>query len=708
LILRKDSKSQQQSTISGSQNSFGVEFRLQCDLGAGRPLPSPIQHYFEPRFGYDFSKVRIYTEPTANRMARAMHAKAFTLGSDIAFDRDQFDPASHEGRRLLAHELTHVAQTGDVVRRGASTALLLRGTAPANRVQRQLCEDPAEIVRSAIAPQRASGGGQAAARPAVTGENLTPEQFEQMTGVRANRLPENTFIGANRLGSLSEPESSAGSSLAKAAGPAAVAAPLPMSVIPANSIGILWSFGHQSIFANVDGKLTIRGYRANLLTHGGEILPGPVGRWFTGQLLQGVPGGFRGDLLFTLFNNQSAIYLETDGATSAGFASEIRTREYGGTYRYSPPRPDAPPGSTERLMYEKIYRARGAPRAVLCANNCSTVPLPEMETVLGMHPGTRTPQGWLDIATGRSESGEFNPYEQGRASRMREFMRQPELARGRPGLVSLNMTPAAARAVGYIRVGGSILMIYGLYQTASRIGEAWDTEELPLVITSEALSWTGGIVGTAVGTAAASALVCSPTGPVTVVCAAGGFLGGLIVGGAAALLGSLIVPVLVRSAEALSSGIVGLLRGLSSAVQITSAIGHSMARGLILVPLLSARQSVNPCNWELIGLTSRTRADIMALGLYLWNRLGRVNLDTFAERAMKPIYTQGTVPRELLRDIAAGLSAAVRAQSGFNLEFTAEFVGGISPIEFVRQLYGYNLLRYRYDPQMLAELTVGQ
>jgi hypothetical protein len=80
-------------------------------LGApGVPLPAPTRSYFERRLGRDFGAVRLHTGPMAGATARAMHAAAYTLGSDIAFAPGRYAPESEAGRRLLGHELAHVVQ----------------------------------------------------------------------------------------------------------------------------------------------------------------------------------------------------------------------------------------------------------------------------------------------------------------------------------------------------------------------------------------------------------------------------------------------------------------------------------------------------------------------------------------------------------------------------------------------------------------------
>jgi hypothetical protein len=64
----------------------------------------------EPRFGHNFSRVRVHTDTTANRSAQAINALAYTVGQDIFFDARQYRPQTQTGVRLLAHELTHVLQ----------------------------------------------------------------------------------------------------------------------------------------------------------------------------------------------------------------------------------------------------------------------------------------------------------------------------------------------------------------------------------------------------------------------------------------------------------------------------------------------------------------------------------------------------------------------------------------------------------------------
>ncbi len=77
---------------------------------SGHPLDAASRAFFEPRFGRDFSSVRIHTGPPAAESTRAINARAYTHGSDIVFDQGEYQPSSQAGRHLLAHELTHILQ----------------------------------------------------------------------------------------------------------------------------------------------------------------------------------------------------------------------------------------------------------------------------------------------------------------------------------------------------------------------------------------------------------------------------------------------------------------------------------------------------------------------------------------------------------------------------------------------------------------------
>lgn len=85
---------------------------IQSLQGGGRPLSGSERHFFEPRFGADFSSVRLHSDARAAGLARSVNARAFTLGKDVVFGAGEYSADGLAGRQLLAHELTHVVQQG--------------------------------------------------------------------------------------------------------------------------------------------------------------------------------------------------------------------------------------------------------------------------------------------------------------------------------------------------------------------------------------------------------------------------------------------------------------------------------------------------------------------------------------------------------------------------------------------------------------------
>jgi hypothetical protein len=77
---------------------------------SGQPLDTETRAFMEPRFGHDFSQVRVHTDAQAAESARTVNALAYTVGRDVVFGTGQYEPGTSEGKRLLAHELTHVVQ----------------------------------------------------------------------------------------------------------------------------------------------------------------------------------------------------------------------------------------------------------------------------------------------------------------------------------------------------------------------------------------------------------------------------------------------------------------------------------------------------------------------------------------------------------------------------------------------------------------------
>lgn len=90
---------------------------LRASLGGGVPLGARIRRSMEAAFSADFSETRIHADARADRISRSASADALTVGNDVYFAAGRYDPASHSGRKLLAHELAHTLQPGRTGRR---------------------------------------------------------------------------------------------------------------------------------------------------------------------------------------------------------------------------------------------------------------------------------------------------------------------------------------------------------------------------------------------------------------------------------------------------------------------------------------------------------------------------------------------------------------------------------------------------------------
>lgn len=93
-------------------NTLPTEITEQINRAAsgGESLDRPEQEFFAPKFGHDFSKVRVHRDAATASLAGRLNATAFTVGSHVFFNSGVYQPRTETGRRLLAHELAHVVQ----------------------------------------------------------------------------------------------------------------------------------------------------------------------------------------------------------------------------------------------------------------------------------------------------------------------------------------------------------------------------------------------------------------------------------------------------------------------------------------------------------------------------------------------------------------------------------------------------------------------
>lgn len=151
-----DEEIQRSATGPGTVD-HGVDARVRSLRGGGQPLERSVRTFMEERFGHDFGRVRVHVDVPAAETARAVQARAFTVGSDIAFAAGQWSPSTFLGRRLLAHELTHVVQQAGTSQGPQMSRVLQRDLA--TEPPKGPVEDQADLtdtqIRSAIAFNRA-------------------------------------------------------------------------------------------------------------------------------------------------------------------------------------------------------------------------------------------------------------------------------------------------------------------------------------------------------------------------------------------------------------------------------------------------------------------------------------------------------------------------------------------------------------------------
>jgi hypothetical protein len=117
---------------------------------SGQPLDAETRAFFEPRFGRDFSGIRVHTGAGPAASALAVHANAYTVGSEIVFAQDRFVPHTVPGRRLIAHELAHTIQqtgTGGV---GRFAGQPLSIAAPGDSAEREADRAADAVTRAGI------------------------------------------------------------------------------------------------------------------------------------------------------------------------------------------------------------------------------------------------------------------------------------------------------------------------------------------------------------------------------------------------------------------------------------------------------------------------------------------------------------------------------------------------------------------------------
>ena len=539
---------------------------------SGQSLPHDTRHFFESRFNQDFSGVRIHTGQEAAEQSTHLRARAFTAGQDIVFGTGEYAPETPAGKKLLAHELTHVIQqniSGLRIQRQPDEkavnwvpgmrAKLLKNAWERDKIRFYTGETVEIISTPWLLGYHSYIRVRAIPSPGVTllwsGEHavdvadlepvasplqspseekqvqfqvnvLSEAAFASATGIDPANLPEGTLIPFDQAQAIgAAPDAPWLQGAAPGIGMGWSGAPWPSFSVPAYATGVQWTqtgFGHFSQFANIPGNPIMGGYRSYGLVHGYQGLHSKA----TGQpWTRPVPGGYFSDWWFRLLSPQSQTMVYRTGTPQhANLVAELIAQgRYTEHYTFPPP-------------------ASGAK-----CTNCITVPQAQTYGALGGKPVIVTETGVYDITEfGRpSPQDPFTVEQAGRGKTMREWVTQPTVQTPTGQIETLEVAKVprsnvwGTRGVACIRAGGVVMLVFGAYKTTERLEEAAGTPYFHRVVGQEAGSWVGGIIGGALGAAAAGAVACSPTGPGAFACAAAGFVGGLIVGAAGSMLGAI-------------------------------------------------------------------------------------------------------------------------------------------------------------------------
>ncbi|WP_189159560.1 eCIS core domain-containing protein [Lentzea pudingi] len=167
------------SGMLGLQRAVGNAGVSDVVSSGGSPLDAGVREDMEGRFGQDFSDVRVHTGSQAHDSAKSVNAHAYTVGSNIVFQRDKYDPSSDSGKHMLAHELTHVVQQRSGPVDGTDNGAGVRVSSPSDRFEREAVANADRLMSTPAPVQRAAEQGAAVVQREEAPEEETAQTFVQ-------------------------------------------------------------------------------------------------------------------------------------------------------------------------------------------------------------------------------------------------------------------------------------------------------------------------------------------------------------------------------------------------------------------------------------------------------------------------------------------------------------------------------------------------
>lgn len=161
--------------------------------GGGQPLPADTRSDMESRFGQYFGDVRIHADGGAHESAKSVNAQAYTVGSNIVFQRDKYDPSSPEGRHMLAHELTHVVQQRSGPVDGSEVGGGVKVSDPSDRFEREAVANADRLMSTNPAAAPAVPAVQRSVDEPVAQREETPEEEDETAQTFVQRAEDEEY-----------------------------------------------------------------------------------------------------------------------------------------------------------------------------------------------------------------------------------------------------------------------------------------------------------------------------------------------------------------------------------------------------------------------------------------------------------------------------------------------------------------------------------
>jgi hypothetical protein len=470
-----------------------LESQIESLKGGGQPLPENDRTFFEPRFGHDFSQVRVHTGTKAAESARAVNARAFTAGTDVVFGAGQYAPEAGKGRMIMARELTHVVQqkqipSSHILQRFPDdvTQMSITPSYAAHLIDAQLLDDIQRITNhlstltSGSAEHEAASQNLSILESEARSRNLFITARTGPSPVSSHR-PALSTIPVNVTFSMSEED-------ARAFGMEA-AVGRSMAIGGARSLGYVISPPVRGIADPFLPLATRLG--------GGTGPLGELGGTYGAERY--VSSRFMRDLRPRIFTEAQELALrEVTGRSEwllrYGLRGSDLERLPGLIARISE---GGTISSSDMGLVRTFFRAHAEHGLTLSSPAMSATIRPGLSATSNVAPFLREYPYVVRIEVPSSAVGEVNAILG--VNRPANLPHELEVlvftdSRGNVTNIRPNPTSSLGRAAPYLRWGGRMLIVAGVGVSTYRISTA-TPEERPRVIGEEAGGWAGGLGG---------------------------------------------------------------------------------------------------------------------------------------------------------------------------------------------------------------------